>query len=301
MSTDTTHLDPSHGAGGPGPEGSADGTGQGAARGDDRASGTAYPWDQGGGSRADERGLPFTRLLRTELRKTVDTRGGRWLLVVIAALTVLATGLAMWLGRDAGATYPTLLTTAVLPQAVLLPVLGILTAASEWSQRTALVTFTQEPRRLRVMAAKTLAALGLGLLVVALTLGLAALAHVASVSLAGGDVDLSVPWHLYVGVVALQVVYVLMGVAFGALLLNVPLAIAAFFALPVLISLATMSIGWLGERSGWIDPNVAAVPFTAVDQAPTTEQWQQLGVTTVWWVLIPLALGLWRVARREVK
>lgn len=261
---------------------------------------TAYLQSRGG-ALGDERGLPFARLLRTELRKTVDTRAGRWLLGVIAALTVLAMGLAMWLARDAGASYPMLLTTAILPQAVLLPVLGILTAASEWSQRTALVTFTQEPRRMRVMAAKTLAALGLGLGVVALTFGLAALAHVASVGLAGGEIDLDVPWHLYVGVVALQVIYVLMGVAFGALLLNVPLAIAAFFVLPVLISVATMSIGWLSERAGWIDPNVAAAPFTTLGQAPTGEQWQQLGVTSIWWVLIPLALGLWRVARREVK
>lgn len=261
---------------------------------------TAYPQSRGG-ALGDERGLPFARLLRTELRKTVDTRAGRWLLVVIAALTVLAMGLAMWLARDGGASYPMLLTTAILPQAVLLPVLGILTAASEWSQRTALVTFTQEPRRMRVMAAKTLAALGLGLGVVALTFGLAALAHVTSAGLAGGEIDLDVPWHLYVGVVVLQVVYVLMGVAFGALLLNVPLAIAAFFVLPVLISVATMSIGWLSERAGWIDPNVAAAPFTTLRQAPTGEQWQQLGVTSIWWVLIPLALGLWRVARREVK
>lgn len=261
---------------------------------------TAYPQSRGGAI-GDERGLPFARLLRTELRKTVDTRAGRWLLIVIAGLTVLAMGLAMWLARDGGAPYPMLLTTAILPQAVLLPVLGILTAASEWSQRTALVTFTQEPRRMRVMAAKTLAALGLGLGVVALTFGLAALAHVASAGMAGGEIDLDVPWHLYVGVVALQVIYVLMGVAFGALLLNVPLAIAAFFVLPVLISVATMSIGWLSERAGWIDPNVAAAPFTTVGQAPTGEQWQQLGVTSIWWVLIPLALGLWRVARREVK
>ena len=37
---------------------------------------------------------------------------------------------------------------------ILLPVLGILLVTSEWSQRTAMVTFTLEPSRSRVIAAK---------------------------------------------------------------------------------------------------------------------------------------------------
>lgn len=246
-------------------------------------------------------GLSFGRLLQTELRKTVDTRSGRWLLIVIVALTAIAMGLAMWFGRENGADYQTLLITAVLPQAVLLPVLGILTAASEWSQRTALVTFTQEPRRMRVMAAKSVAALALGLVVVAITVVLAALAHVLSASLAGGDIDLGVPGHLYVGMVVLQLIYVLMGVAFGAAFLNVPLAIAAFFVLPVIMNLLTMTVTWIGERAAWIDQTVATGPFMSAADAPTGEQWAQLGVTSIWWVLLPLAFGLWRVARREVK
>ncbi|WP_237767443.1 hypothetical protein [Serinicoccus sp. CUA-874] len=158
------------------------------------ASGTAHQGPEPTGP-----GLSFARLFQAELRKTVDTRAGRWLLVVIVALTVLAMGLVMWFGRESGAAYATLLATAVTPQAVLLPVLGILTAASEWSQRTALVTFTQEPRRMRVMVAKALAAVALGLVVVAITFGLAALAHVISASIAGGDIDLGVPGHVYLG------------------------------------------------------------------------------------------------------
>ena len=282
--------------GGPGGTSGADGGRDDASRG----GRTAYRRD-GDVLELTGGALPFARLLRTELRKTVDTRAGRWLLVVIVALTALAMGLVMWFGRESGAAYSTLLLTAVLPQAVLLPVLGILTAASEWSQRTALVTFTQEPRRLRVMTAKSLAALLLGLAVVAVTVGLAVLAHLASAGLAGGDVDLSLPGHVYGGIVVLQLAYVLMGVAFGALFLNVPLAIAAFFVLPVLMNVVSMTVGWVQERAAWIDQNVAALPLTTLDAAPTGEQWAQFGATSVWWVLLPLALGLWRVARREVK
>ena len=41
--------------------------------------------------------------------------------------------------------------------AVLLPVLGILSITSEWSQRTALTTYALVPRRERVVAAKLIA------------------------------------------------------------------------------------------------------------------------------------------------
>lgn len=245
-------------------------------------------------------GLGFGRLLHAELRKTVDTRAGRWLLIVIVAVTALAMGLVMWFSREDGAGFMALLTTAVLPQAVLLPVLGILTAASEWSQRTALITFTQEPRRLRVMVAKTLAAVLLGIVVLAVTFVLAALAHVLSVLVAGGDIDLAVTGALVLNYTVIQVIYILMGVAFGALLLNVPLAIAAFFVLPVVISIVTATVGWLRDRAAWIDPTMAGIPFAESSNA-SAQEWQQLGVTTLIWIVVPLALGLWRVARREIK
>ena len=43
------------------------------------------------------------------------------------------------------------------PRCNLLPVVGILLVSSEWSQRTAQVSFTLVPRRPRVIAAKMLA------------------------------------------------------------------------------------------------------------------------------------------------
>ena len=35
---------------------------------------------------ADVSGIPFVRLIRVELRKMVDTRAGRWMLIVIQSL-----------------------------------------------------------------------------------------------------------------------------------------------------------------------------------------------------------------------
>ena len=46
--------------------------------------------------------------------------------------------------------------------------LGILLITQEWSQRTGMVTFTLEPHRGKVIAAKVIAALVFGLLAVVL-------------------------------------------------------------------------------------------------------------------------------------
>lgn len=249
----------------------------------------------------DVRPVPFTRLLRTELRKLVDTRSGRWLLVSILVLTVAAMGVALWLGRGTGTDLLTLLVTANVPQAVLVPVLGIMTAANEWSQRTALITFTQEPRRLRVMAAKAVAAVLLGLGVLVVSSLVAALAHVASVSVVdGATVDLAVGWPLVVNLLTLQTLGVLMGVALGALLLSVPLGIVTYFLVPTLLPLLLMTTSWLREHAAWLDLGTAQSALLGQGW-PSGQQWAQLGTTSAVWVLLPLAVGCWRVARREVR
>jgi ABC-2 type transport system permease protein len=58
--------------------------------------------------------------------------------------------------KQSGASY---LTWAGIGATRLLPVVLMLAMTAEWSQRTAMSTFTQEPRRGRVLAAKIAAGL----------------------------------------------------------------------------------------------------------------------------------------------
>ena len=74
----------------------------------------------------------------------------------------------------------------LLPIGILLPVLGILTVTSEWSQRTALTTFALVPARSRVVGAK----LAAGMIIALASLGASGLiaAAVNLVAMAiGGD------------------------------------------------------------------------------------------------------------------
>ena len=63
------------------------------------ATTTTIPW---GHTEPTGRGLSFLTLLRVELRKQVDTRAGRGLLIAIGVLTALALGLADIVMGEAG-------------------------------------------------------------------------------------------------------------------------------------------------------------------------------------------------------
>ena len=125
--------------------------------------------------------IPFSRLVRVEWGKATDTRAARWLLALVAASTIGLMLAPLLAPASIDQTYTSYLGFAAIGLTILLPVVSILTLTSEWSQRTVLTTFTQEPRRTRVINAKVTVSLLLaagaavfGGLVTAAGLGLAA-------------------------------------------------------------------------------------------------------------------------------
>jgi ABC-2 type transport system permease protein len=118
---------------------------------------------------------PLTRLTRVELRKMVDTRSGFWLQLTVLALTVLVVVITLIAGHESDFTFRNLFGNALVPAGILLPVVGILLVSSEWSQRTALVSFALVPERARLIAAKVLAGVVLGLVAVVVAAVLAAI------------------------------------------------------------------------------------------------------------------------------
>ncbi|MCO8271307.1 ABC transporter permease [Actinoplanes sp. TRM 88003] len=243
------------------------------------------------------RPVPLGRLTVVELRKLADTRAGLWLLIVIGLATVGTSAIMLGWATDAEQTFEGLFGFGMLPSAVLLPVLGILSMTAEWSQRTALTTFTLVPARERVIVAKLAAGVIIAIASTVATLALAAVANLLAGAL-GGDGGWDIAGSLIWQGLAMQVLYVLMGLGFGALLLNSPLAIVAFFALPTVWTILGETIKALRTATGWIDINTTT---TAMGEANMTgDEWARVGVSAAIWVLVPLALGIWRVLRREV-
>jgi hypothetical protein len=243
-------------------------------------------------------GIPFSRLLGTELRKLRDTRAGRWLLIVILVTTPLVVVVMLFTTAPGDLTYTKLVDFTQAPQKYLLPVVGILAVTSEWSQRTGLVTFTLEPDRKRVLLAKGGAAMLLGLLMVVNTLVSAAIGNLLGVALRGGDGS----WAFGPGGLA-DITLVLLsglalGLAFGMLLLNSAGAIIAFYVLPNLSSVLFNAVHGLKGVSHWLDLNLAQGPL--YDHGLSGHQWAQLSTATLVWVVLPAALGTVRVLRSEV-
>ncbi len=237
--------------------------------------------------------IPFPRLVRVEWTKATDTRASRWLLVLVALSTAGMMLAPILAPARFDQTYTGYLDVASIAQVILVPVVGILMLTGEWSHRSVITTFTQEPRRIRVVSAKVTAALMLGS-GAAVFGGVATAAGVGLASASGRTLE----GTLSVGDITGYLLYLLLnmlgGVAIGALLQSSATAIAAYFALNITIALLGTASTLIGD---WID---TATTWTWVLYTDWGGHVPQVAVSTLVWVVIPLAAGAVRTLRRDV-
>jgi ABC-type transport system involved in multi-copper enzyme maturation permease subunit len=243
--------------------------------------------------RATVPGIPFSRLLRVEWRKATDTRAARWLLAAVAATTVGLMLAPILAPARIDQTYTSYLGYAAIGLSILLPVVSILTLTSEWSQRTALTTFTQEPRRMRVVTAKITVSLLLGA-GAALFGGLVTAAGVAVAAASGRTLDANLNAGLLVAFLLYVLLNVMTGVALGALVHNSAAAIVASFMLPIGFALLGRASQLVAD---WLDYSTA---FNWLLNGEWSGHTLKILVSVIIWVAVPLALGLARTARREI-
>lgn len=249
-------------------------------------------------------GIPLRRLVEVELRKLVDTRAGRWLGFIQAGLILIACAITTIVVavRDEQITLMDFFGIAGVVMAILLPVMGILAITTEWTQRTHMATFTLEPRRGRVIAAKCGAAVVAALVSVVVALGVAVLTSGVA-SLAGVDVDWHFDLDLFAGFAVSQTFGTLTGFALGALFLATPAAIVAFFAyfsvLPMLFAVGADQFSWFERIQPWIDFGDAQLPLT--DLGLTHADWPNVLVSGLIWLGLPLAVGIRRIRTSEIK
>ncbi len=102
-----------------------------------------------------------------------------------------------------------------------------------------------------------------------------------------------------------MVLSLLIGFMLGVLIRSPTGAIVAYFiltfVLPTIFGLLATSQQWFHELQPWIDIQFAQSGLFVFDQALTGEQWANITVTGITWLLIPMAVGLAFVMRAEVK
>lgn len=238
----------------------------------------------------------LVRLTGVELRKMVDTRAGLWLLIATAGLTLAAVVLVSAAGDAQDQTFRSMLEVALAPSSILLPIVGILLVTSEWTQRTALITFALVPHRGRVIAAKLLAGTVLAFAAFLLCIAVAGVA-VAIVSPATDAV-----WSISVGLLLQDLLSVVTGMAtgigFGAVLLASAPAIVLYFVLPMAVAVLG-AFSFFEGIAKWVDTSTTLSPLTS--ELLSGGQWAKALVSLAIWMALPLAVGAWRISREELR
>jgi ABC-2 type transport system permease protein len=248
--------------------------------------------------------IPITRLVKVELRKMLNTRSGFWMLISIGFLSVVATGAVIIFAPDSAVTYESFARAIGLPMSVILPMIAILAVTSEWSQRSGLTTFTLVPSRGRVIGAKAIATLLVGLGSMAVAFAVGALGNVAGSALAGVDTVWDISLSMAPQMVLGDLVGMAIGFTLGVVLRNSTAAIVGYFVvslvMPGILVLLAQVRSWFEDLQPWIDWNETQVVL--FDGATNTgKEWAMLGSTTMIWIVIPLVVGLLSLRRSEVK
>lgn len=254
--------------------------------------------------------IPFWRQVVVEFRKSFDTRAGFWLLITIAGMVALVEGfiLIATLVQDSRILFTDFAYIAGGITSLLLPVLAILLVTGEWTQRSAMVSFSLEPRRSRVILAKLAVSIlyVLATVVVMLVIALVgtAICEVAQPAQTDWDLNDTRQIQLLIAFVISQVLTMAIGFSFGALLLNTPAAIVLFFlywyALPIVLAVVGSIRDWLGDILDWFNFQLALAPL-ADWELDTGEEWAKLIVSGAIWIGLPLVGGVLRILRAEVK
>ena len=247
--------------------------------------------------------VPLSRVVAVELRKMFDTRAGTWLMASILIAALVSTVATILFAPEADLTYYTFARAIGFPMTVILPIIAILAITGEWSQRTGLTTFTLVPQRTRVILAKVVASVMVGVasMLVAFIFGL--VGNVVGPAITGTDRvwDVSVVQGL--DIVLGSMISLLMGTMLGILFRSSPVALVAYFVISYLLPtvfglLATTNEGFQ-DLQRWVDLNYAQ--SFLFDGILSGMQWARLAVATTLWLVLPALLGLRLVMRSEVK
>jgi len=247
--------------------------------------------------------VPWARLVRVELRKSFDTRSGRWLLASLGLAAVLTTGAIIAWAPTSELAYSQFTLAIGVPMTIILPIIAVLSVTSEWSQRSGLATFTLVPHRGRLVLAKAVAAVLVTVPATAVAFAVGAVGNVIGTALA----DVPTVWDqslVDVGYFAAgQTLLLLVGFVLGALIRNSSGAIVAYmlyaFVVPGLLAFLAFNQAWFADARPWVDAKYNQDALLRGQLAG--DGWSHLAVTSLVWLVVPMMVAVVNVLRSEVK
>jgi ABC-type transport system involved in multi-copper enzyme maturation permease subunit len=247
--------------------------------------------------------VPVSRLTLVELRKMFDTRSGFWLMASLVIAALLSTVATILFAPDADLTFYTFASAIGFPMTIILPMIAILAITGEWSQRSGLTTFTLVPRRHRVIAAKVIASVTVGVVAMLIALVFGVAGNLAGTAIAGTDLVWDVSVTHFLLIVLGSLLCLLTGTTLGILFRSSSVALVAYFVLslvvPTLFGFLVASRERFEDLQPWLDSNYARAPL--FDGTITGDQWAHVAVTAAIWLILPALIGLRLAMRSEVK
>lgn len=247
--------------------------------------------------------VPLSRVVGVELRKMFDTRSGFWLMASIAIAGIGTTVGIILLAPDSDLTYYTFARAVGFPMAIILPMIAALSITGEWSQRSGLTTFTMVPHRNRVIAAKIITSLAVGVAAMLFAFAVGAMGNLVGTTINGTSMVWDVSLAEGANIVLGSLLCLLTGTMLGMLFRSSVGALVGYFlyafVLPSLYGVLTSSVDWFPDVRPWIDLNLAE-SFLFEGQV-TGEQWANVAATAGMWIILPALIGLRLVMKSEVK
>lgn len=187
-----------------------------------------------------------------DLRSFLDTRGAAILLTIslIAVIGLAALGGLVQPALMPGGTSDVSLTFffLTLPLSLIIPVIAVMMTAGEWSDTSIQNTLLQRPGRLAVLTSKVLATTAVVVVLVALSVGLAAASTWIGGELMGEGAVFSTFDEVMTSHLSVLVVTLLFSLAMGIVLQSTVLGLVAAIGAPFVISTAGMVAMALGSE-----------------------------------------------------
>lgn len=246
----------------------------------------------------------FVRQLRSELIKLMTVRGTWWSIGIVAALTI---GIAFIVTSAMSPPVDNMIMAVIMPvqfTMMLAGLLGVISVTGEYSTGMVRSTFTANPVRGAVLAAKA-TTLGVFMFVVSLVIFLIAAIGISPLA---ASKDMALDWADPARTVlpilaasAAMALFALLGVAVGFLLRSgagaIAVTVGILFVLPVVVSLlgALMhDVEWIGELGNYLPS--AAAQYAILPQEGMPIEAPVAWVTLAAWPAAAL-LGAWAVVR----
>ena len=234
------------------------------------------------------------RVIVSELRKSVSTRVCRWLLIASGVVGVLSAGLVAFTGPADDHTFATISFYTQSAISLPLPFVSVLLMTQDFGLRPRSPTSTSGVSPSSLITAKLLASMIIAVTAASGGVLISVLATSAAAR-APGDGRWEATGMIILGSVLVQLIAQLIGAGWGLLLASSALAIAADVVVPLGLWIVTGAVPGLQGIQAWLTPFASVRNLLSGHMG--AQQWAQVAIIVLLWVVTLNAAGILRVQR----